>query len=66
MIDDAAVLHELAPVAAKLVDRHLANAKEWFPHEYVPWSLGRDFEPDEQWSADAGADAGGRAVGAAW
>jgi acyl-[acyl-carrier-protein] desaturase len=25
-------------------DRHLAVAKEWFPHEYVPWSQGSDFD----------------------
>jgi acyl-[acyl-carrier-protein] desaturase len=36
-------LRELEPVAAKLMDRHLSTAKEWFPHEYVPWDLGRDF-----------------------
>jgi acyl-[acyl-carrier-protein] desaturase len=38
---------ELSPVARRLVDRHLANAKDWMPHEYVPWSRGRDFEPGE-------------------
>ena len=30
-------------VAGEL-DRHLKVAKEWFPHEYVPWSEGRDFD----------------------
>ncbi len=29
--------------AARLLDRHLAHAKEWFPHELVPWELGREF-----------------------
>src|SRR5437588_7864359 len=48
----SANLIELAPVAQKLVDRHLANAKEWFPHELVPWSRGRDFEPGKDWSPD--------------
>ncbi len=48
-MDDAAVLQELAPVAARLLDRHLANAKEWFPHDYVPWSRGRDFDEGYQW-----------------
>ena len=47
------LLAELEPVAARLLDRHLAQAKEWFPHELVPWSRGRDFVPGEQWSADA-------------
>jgi acyl-[acyl-carrier-protein] desaturase len=46
------VLHELAPVASQLVERHLTNAKEWFPHELVPWSRGEDFEPGEQWTAE--------------
>ena len=35
---------ELEPVAAAELDRHLSTAKEWFPHEYVPWSEGTDFE----------------------
>jgi acyl-[acyl-carrier-protein] desaturase len=26
------------------IDRHLSMAKEWFPHEYVPWSEGTDFD----------------------
>ncbi|WP_406205747.1 acyl-ACP desaturase [Kitasatospora sp. NBC_01560] len=38
------MLHDLQPVVAENLDRHLAVAKEWFPHEYVPWSAGRDFE----------------------
>src|SRR5947209_13229071 len=46
------VLQELAPVASSLVERHFANAKEWFPHELVPWSRGRDFEPGETWTPD--------------
>jgi acyl-[acyl-carrier-protein] desaturase len=47
------LLSELEPVVAKLYDRHLAQSKEWFPHELVPWSRGRDFEPGEQWEEDA-------------
>jgi acyl-[acyl-carrier-protein] desaturase len=40
----SAVLHEiLDECAAGLLDRHLAHAKEWFPHELVPWELGRSF-----------------------
>lgn len=46
------LLAELEPTAAKLYDRHMGVAKEWFPHEYVPWSRGRDFAPGEQWSPD--------------
>ena len=45
MMDAAAFLAELEPVTARLLDRHLAQAKEWFPHQLVPYSRGRDFEP---------------------
>ena len=38
-----ALLTELEPVVAENLDRHLAIAKEWHPHDYVPWSEGRDF-----------------------
>jgi len=48
-MDDVALLHELRPTAERLLNRHLGSAKEWFPHEMVPWSQGRDFKPDEDW-----------------
>ncbi|MFZ0157574.1 MAG: acyl-ACP desaturase [Kineosporiaceae bacterium] len=38
------LLHELEPSVAAELNRHLAVAKEWMPHEYVPWSLGRDYD----------------------
>jgi acyl-[acyl-carrier-protein] desaturase len=41
---DLYLLRELEPVVETNLNRHLATAKEWFPHEYVPWSEGRDFE----------------------
>ena len=37
------LLHELEPVVAENLERHLGMAKEWHPHDYVPWSRGRDF-----------------------
>ena len=40
----AALLHDLEPVVEANLNRHLATAKEWFPHEYVPWGEGRDFD----------------------
>jgi acyl-[acyl-carrier-protein] desaturase len=43
------LLIELEPVVAKLYDRHLSQSKDWFPHELVPWSRGRDYEPGEVW-----------------
>jgi acyl-[acyl-carrier-protein] desaturase len=39
----SAVLIELEPVVAQNLDRHLAMAKEWHPHDYVPWDEGRNF-----------------------
>ncbi|WP_227982332.1 acyl-ACP desaturase [Nocardia spumae] len=37
------LLTELEPVVATTLDRHLATAKEWNPHDYVPWDEGRNF-----------------------
>ncbi|MEQ4301924.1 acyl-ACP desaturase [Plantactinospora sp. B6F1] len=39
-----ALLIELEPVVAENLDRHLRLAREWFPHEYVPWGEGRTFD----------------------
>ncbi|MGH3889138.1 MAG: acyl-ACP desaturase [Pseudonocardiaceae bacterium] len=41
--DSARLLRDLEPVVTENLNRHLAAAKEWMPHEYVPWSLGRDY-----------------------
>ncbi len=46
------LLAELTPVAERLVDRHYATTKEWFPHEHVPWERARAYEPGWAWSAD--------------
>jgi acyl-[acyl-carrier-protein] desaturase len=43
-LDQTGLLVELEPVVAENLDRHLSLAKEWFPHEYVPWSEGRTFD----------------------
>jgi acyl-[acyl-carrier-protein] desaturase len=48
----ATLLSELEPVVARLLDRHLAQAKEWFPHQLVPYSQGRDFEDGYEWSPE--------------
>jgi acyl-[acyl-carrier-protein] desaturase len=45
-----ALLAELEPVTARLLERHMSQSKEWFPHQLVPYTLGRDFEPDYEWS----------------
>jgi acyl-[acyl-carrier-protein] desaturase len=49
---DKVLLTALTPVAEALLERHLAQAKEWFPHEVVPWSLGRDFETGAAWTPE--------------
>jgi acyl-[acyl-carrier-protein] desaturase len=36
-VNEIDLLHELAPEAERLLERHLAASKEWFPHELVPW-----------------------------
>jgi acyl-[acyl-carrier-protein] desaturase len=38
------LLTELEQVVETNLNRHLTAAKEWFPHEYVPWSEGTDFD----------------------
>ena len=38
------MLVELEQVVEENLNRHLSVAKEWFPHEYVPWSDGRNFD----------------------
>jgi acyl-[acyl-carrier-protein] desaturase len=50
---DEPTLHaELEPHAAELLERHLATAREWFPHSLVPWSRGQDFDDDADWDPD--------------
>jgi acyl-[acyl-carrier-protein] desaturase len=39
----SALLIELEPEVEANLNRHLASAKPWNPHDYVPWSRGRDF-----------------------
>ncbi|MFM7616001.1 MAG: acyl-ACP desaturase [Actinomycetes bacterium] len=46
------VASDLEPVVEELLERHLATAKEWFPHELVPWSRGRDFVAGDDWDPD--------------
>ncbi len=39
----ARLLIDLEPTVAANLDRHLAVAKSWMPHDYIPWSRGKDF-----------------------
>ncbi|MBJ7368183.1 MAG: acyl-ACP desaturase [Ilumatobacteraceae bacterium] len=36
-MNDAELLAELEPEAARLLQRHLETAEDWYPHEIVPW-----------------------------
>jgi acyl-[acyl-carrier-protein] desaturase len=38
------LLRELDQVVVGELNRHEKVAKEWFPHDYVPWSQGRSFD----------------------
>ena len=49
-LTDPEILRELEHVAAANVNRHLAVATPWHPHDYVPWERGRNF------AAGGGAD----------
>jgi acyl-[acyl-carrier-protein] desaturase len=61
-MNDAALLHELEPNVEALLERHLVSSKEWFPHEVIPYSRGRDAVPGEVWT-EADADLGGASIG---
>ena len=37
------LLREMEPAVEANLNRHLSVAQEWMPHDYVPWSEGRDF-----------------------
>src|SRR4051812_22309710 len=55
------LLNDLEPTVESLLERHLTTAKEWFPHELVPYSRGRDAVPGHQWTEDD-ADLGGISI----
>ncbi len=42
-LTDVQLLHELEPVAERLLNRHLSMFKEWRPHDYIPWSDGKNY-----------------------
>jgi acyl-[acyl-carrier-protein] desaturase len=45
----------------RLLERHLATSKEWFPHEHVPYGRGRDPVPGEEWT-ETDADLAGATI----
>ena len=51
----SSLLLELEHVVERELERHLKSAKEWLPHEYIPWSQGRDYDgvlEGEPWTPD--------------
>ena len=50
-LSDRQLLAELEPVADQQLRTHEKIADEWFPHDYIPYSLGRDFDKDP-WTPD--------------
>lgn len=43
VMTDMEILTELEPVVEDNLNRHLSIAKDWYPHDYIPWSQGRDY-----------------------
>ncbi|MDQ3276582.1 MAG: acyl-ACP desaturase [Actinomycetota bacterium] len=43
-LNQTTLLLELEQVVEQNLERHITVAKEWFPHEYIPWSEGRTFD----------------------
>jgi acyl-[acyl-carrier-protein] desaturase len=56
------LLRELEPTVERNLNRHLGVAKDWMPHEYVPWSRGRDFDTEPWQPSDSDLDPAGRAA----
>lgn len=61
-LPDEVLAVELEPVVERELARHLDTARDWYPHEYIPWSEGRDFDgpldgqawaPEEERFSDA-------------
>ena len=50
-MDAATLIAELEPTVERSLEQHLASAKEWFPHELVPWSRACDYVAGETWDA---------------
>ncbi|MBW0015657.1 acyl-ACP desaturase [Mycobacterium sp.] len=42
-LTDLQLLRELEPVVEKNLNRHLSMHKNWNPHDYIPWSDGKNY-----------------------
>jgi acyl-[acyl-carrier-protein] desaturase len=41
---DVRILIDLEPVVTDALDTHFRTTVDWYPHQYVPWSQGRDYD----------------------
>ena len=59
-LTDLQLLGELEPVVEQNLNRHLSMRKDWNPHDYIPWSDGKnyyalggkDWDPEESQLSD--------------
>ena len=42
-LTDLQLLHELEPVVEANLNRHMRMRKDWNPHDYIPWSDGKNY-----------------------
>ena len=42
-LTDLQLLHELEPVVEQNINRHMRMRKDWNPHDYIPWSDGKNY-----------------------
>jgi len=42
-LTDVHLLRELEPVVERNLNRHLSMRKDWNPHDYIPWSDGKNY-----------------------
>jgi acyl-[acyl-carrier-protein] desaturase len=45
------LLNALEPAVTRGLERHLSATTEWFPHEYVPYEVGRNYV-EEPWESE--------------
>lgn len=45
------LLADIEPTVQELLDDHRRNSQRWYPHEFLPWGEGVDFN-DVPWSAE--------------
>lgn len=55
-VSPEALLSELQPQVGAALERHLVKAAEWFPHDFVPYELGRNFRSDPWQLSDSRLD----------